>query len=67
MSPTLSFGYKEPNKKGPAFHAGHGGACSHYECIDERFEEGDRIRADGEGGWECAEHKENDDARNAKG
>ena len=66
MSPTLAFGYKEPNKKGPAFHANHGGACSHYECIDERFEEGDLIRADGEGGWECAEHKDNEDARGTK-
>jgi hypothetical protein len=62
---VMQFGYDEPTKKGPAFEATYGGACSHYECMTESFEEGDMIRADGEGGWECAEHKENEDARGA--
>lgn len=67
MSRITSFGSdKEPSNKGPAFNANYGGECSHYECIEGRFEEGDLIRADGEGGWECAEHKENEDARNGK-
>lgn len=36
--------------KGPWFFANYPGRCS--EC-GERYEEGDRIRADGEGGYEC--------------
>lgn len=37
-------------EKGPWFGAMYDGRCSVNEC---RIEEGDRIRADGEGGYEC--------------
>jgi hypothetical protein len=39
------------NGPGPWFTASYGGHCA--SCGDG-FDEGDTIRADGEGGWECA-------------
>lgn len=40
----------EDSTKGPWFDAMYGGTCD--SCFD-RIEEGDRIRADGQGGYEC--------------
>lgn len=37
-------------EKGPWFGANYPGKCT---TCEDRFDEGDRIRADGEGGWEC--------------
>lgn len=54
---TMRFG-GTPDRRGPAFHANHGGSCANDNCKDGEFDEGDLIRADGEGGWECASHKE---------
>jgi hypothetical protein len=54
---TMTFG-GDPDRRGPAFNAGYGGPCSNDSCKDGSFEEGDVIRADGEGGWECASHKD---------
>lgn len=50
----------EPDRRGPAFAAGWGASCSNDNCLDGEFEEGDQIRADGKGGWECAGHKDED-------
>lgn len=53
----MTFGAQpDPGRKGPAFEASYGGSCSNDGCLDGQFEEGDEIRADGAGGWECAYH-----------
>lgn len=59
---TIRFG-GDPNKrsKGPAFEASYGGACANDDCLDGEYDEGDQIRADGHGGWECAHHKDGED------
>lgn len=48
---------------GPWFAAGYNGFCS--GCGDD-IEEGDRIRADGDGGYECEECGDYRDARAAE-
>jgi len=48
--------------KGPWFGAMYEGRCSVSEC---RIEEGDRIRADGQGGYECEDCGGFDDAMDA--
>lgn len=49
---------EQPNhpRRGLAFPSAYGGSCSNDTCLDGEFEEGDEIRADGSGGWECAFH-----------
>ena len=42
----------EAARKGPWFTAGYSGEC---DGCGDRIEEGDRIRADGMGGWVCEE------------
>lgn len=42
-------------EKGPWFGANYPGKCS---TCEDRFDEGDRIRADGQGGWECEDCEE---------
>ena len=63
---TTVFGGKTEPSKGPAFQASWGGTCSNDECLDGEFEEDDEIRADGTGGYECASHKEDEDADGAQ-
>lgn len=46
---------KESDKFGPEFAASYDGECSSNFCDDPEFEEGERIRADGQGGWICAD------------
>lgn len=59
--PTTSFGATPPEKRkesasfGKEFAASYAGECSSNFCDDVEFEEGDFIRADGEGGWICAD------------
>lgn len=60
---TMSFGVPdsvdpEPDERGPAFPASYPSECSNcYETI----EKGELARADGEGGWEHADHKDEED------
>lgn len=54
--PDVFTGPAEPTP-GPWFDASYPGSCS--RCFD-RIEEGDHIRADGEGGYECEDCGEND-------
>lgn len=42
----------ERRQPGPWFTAAHPGVCS---ATDVEFKAGDRIRADGAGGWECCD------------
>jgi hypothetical protein len=62
MPTSPNFGALPPRipkkKPGPWFPAGHPDECSN--CGWD-IEEGDPIRADGEGGWECKEHGGDDD------
>lgn len=48
----------EPFPKGPWFTAAFDGECS---ACDEEILAGDEIRTDGEGGYECEVHKEDDE------
>lgn len=45
----------EQEKLPRAFMAQYDGECTWPHCWG--FGRGDAIRADGEGGWECAEHR----------
>lgn len=59
---SMTFGAQpNPGRKGPAFPSSYGGSCSNDRCLDGQFEEGDEIRADGAGGWECAFHLTEDE------
>lgn len=62
---TTLFGGTPKRGKGPAFEASYGGQCANDACLDGEYDEGDQIRADGLGGWECAVHKEDEDADGA--
>ena len=56
MAAKVWGGSPSGDRRGPAFPAAFGGSCSNDSCLDGEFEEGDEIRADGGGGWECAGH-----------
>jgi hypothetical protein len=61
MAPVTTFGGDPQPSKGVAFRAGYDSTCAY--CFENIFE-GDEIRADGEGGFEHAEHLEEDRERN---
>lgn len=59
MSNTTHFGVPGGGPvKGPAFEASYASTCSY---CDNDIERGEMIRADGDGGWEHAEHQDEDD------
>jgi len=60
MAPVMSFGVGGGDGpiKGPEFTAQYESICSY--CGND-IEKGEGARSDGEGGWEHAEHKDEDD------
>jgi hypothetical protein len=54
--------YNEPSNSPPAFPASYESECD--TCCDAIYP-GDEIRSDGMGGWECADHAEEDAERPA--
>lgn len=66
--PCDHFGEGDPRNSwdlpGPFFEAGYPGECSRG---GERFEEGEMIRADGDGGYECHECVARDDQEPLEG